>query len=214
MGGGKSKPAAEPVAAPPPVKTPAKKVDPAAAVPVETTEVKAMYKISAPPNFQPAAPKPLAPGKPVLGDVRGKNAYSVEQLLKMAHDGHDLGNKANILFDKFDADKNGIIDNDEMANLIKAMLETTMQTLIEASKGHVELSIKQRPKDEETIRQEAQDELDMLVPYAKAQIARAKDIAVEMRAAMDDDNSGTINKEEFIGQVTNCLKSYADFNVC
>jgi Ca2+-binding EF-hand superfamily protein len=54
----------------------------------------------------------------------------------------------------------------------------------------------------------------MIEPYALAQISRAKEIAVEMRKEMDDNGDGTINKEEFIHEVTNCLKAYADFNVC
>lgn len=125
-----------------------------------------------------------------------------------------MGKKAALLFAKFDADHNGILDVDELAALTKAMLEHTLRTLIDANKDCVEQAIKQRPEDEETIRHEAETELQMIIPYANSQIARAAEIAQEIANSMDSDGNGQIDKEEFITQVTDCLKTYADFNVC
>jgi len=174
--------------------------------------------ISPPPDYK-------APFKPALGaapvgapvalkQVKGSGAFSVESLLKQAHEGIDLGKRASLLFDSFDADKNGIIDNEELSNLITAMLKTTLNTIREANREAVRKAVKQRPQDEDSIKAEADGELAMIEPYAEAQIKRAGDIALEMRKEMDDNGDGAINKEEFIHEVTNCLKAYADFNVC
>lgn len=143
-----------------------------------------------------------------------KAAYTVESLFKAAHDGHDMGRKAALLFEKFDTDHNGILDLQELTALTKAMLENTLKTLIEANNEMVSKAIKERPEDEQTIRSEAKIELDMIVPYAQSQIARAGTIAKEISDHMDADGNGQIDKEEFINQVTDCLKTYADFNVC
>lgn len=166
-------------------------------------------------RFDPKAklgdlPQPKAPARL----VSPKAAYTVDSLFQAAHDGHDLGRKGALLFDKFDTDHNGVMDDQELANLTKAMLEHTLQTLIDVNNDMVEKAVKERPQDEETIRSEAKNELDMIVPYAQSQVARSKEIALEMRAAMDSDGNGSIDKEEFISKVTDCLKTYADFNVC
>lgn len=164
---------------------------------------KSLYYISPPPK---AVLKPLVLRK--LNSV-----YSVDSLLKQAHAGHELGKATAYLFDKFDVNKDGQVDVEELTLLVRKMLETTLKTLVDANEQAMSADLLQRPQDEITIRQEARAELDMMVTYGQMQIARADEIAVSMKAALDENGDGVINKKEFMHEITECLRCYADFHI-
>jgi hypothetical protein len=146
MGGGSSKPKNE---LPPSAAEPA--VSPRAQAPQKPPDAQVIEFsrkpsiISPPPTYKPPfrpaqALAPISAAPPALKQVKGSGAFSVESLLKQAHEGIDLGRRASLLFDSFDADKNGIMDNDELANLIVAMLQTTLNTIKEANRDAVKKS--------------------------------------------------------------------------